>query len=94
MTDLALAAHASLMDCPPGKEFLCTLQDVAGKLRTIVPVITLAECPDAVAAADHVKAVMLAYPRTNAVVIREAGILCWGLITNAQVMPRSACYRQ
>lgn len=92
--DFALAAHVSLMDCLPGEQNFRTLQDVAGKLETIVPVITLAEFPDAAAAADHAKAVMLAYPSTNAIVIREAGILCWGLMANAQVMPRSACYRQ
>jgi hypothetical protein len=55
-----------------------------------MPVITLAEFPDAAAAADYVKTVMLAYPRTSAAVIREAGILSWGLMANAQVMPCSA----
>ena len=61
------------------------VQDEGGKLETLVPVLSLADFPDASAAAQHVKAIMLAYPRTSAIIIREAGILCWGLIAHAQV---------
>ena len=61
------------------------VQDEGGKLETLVPVLTLADFPDASASAQHVKAIMLAYPRTSAIIIREAGILCWGLFTHAQV---------
>ena len=61
------------------------VQDESGKLETLVPVLSLADFPDASAAALHVKAVMLAYPRTSAIIIREAGILCWGLMAHAQV---------
>ena len=61
------------------------LQDEGGKLQTVVPVMSLADFPDPAAAAQHVKAVMLGYPHTNAVILREAGILCWGLMTHAQV---------
>ena len=63
---------------------LC-LQDEGGKLQTVVPVLSLADFADAAGAAQHAKAVMLAYPRTNAIIIREAGILCWGLMSHAQV---------
>ena len=66
-----------------------SLQDEGGKLQTVVPVMSLADFPDAAAAAQHVKAVMLAYPRTNAIILREAGILCWGLMTHAQVRARA-----
>ena len=51
--------------------------------------MSLADFSDAAAAAQHVKAVMLAYPRTNAIILREAGILCWGLMTHAQVGPQA-----
>ena len=60
-------------------------QDEGGKLQTVVPVVSLADFPDAATAAQQLKAVMLAYPRTSAVIIREAGILCWGLMAQAQV---------
>jgi len=61
------------------------VQDEGGKLETLVPVLSLADFPDASAAAQHVRAIMLAYPCTSAIIIREAGILCWGLIAHAQV---------
>ena len=61
------------------------LQDEPGKLQTFMPVMSLADFPDIAAAAQHAKAVTLAYPKTSAIIIREAGILCWGLMANAQV---------
>lgn len=68
-----------------GFMFCNASQDGGGKLQTVVPVLTLADFPDAAQAARHLKAVILAYPRTSAVIIREAGILCWGLMANTQV---------
>lgn len=64
-----------------------TSQDEGGRLQTVVPVLSLAGFPDAAAAAQHMKALILAYPRTSAIIIREAGILCWGLMAHAQVRP-------
>ena len=51
----------------------------------MVPVLSLVNFPDAAAAAQRTKALMLAYPRTSAIIIREAGILCWGLMAHAKV---------
>ena len=61
------------------------MQDEPGKLQTFMPVMSLSDFPDIAAAAQHAKAVTLAYPKTSAIIIREAGILCWGLMANAQV---------
>ena len=61
------------------------LQDEPGKLQTFMPVVSLADFSDIAAAAQHARAVTLAYPKTSAIIIREAVILCWGLMANAQV---------
>lgn len=56
------------------------------KLETVIPVIDAAGFDTAAALAERVRAVALAYPLANAVIIRGAGMLCWGRLEAARPM--------